>query len=323
MLSRTRGGTDARAAFVVALCVAVACESPNFTRSDAGGGITYVDARRDSSDTGKPGTGGRIGTIGSGGASGTGGVGSGGNSTGFETGGQGNAGLGTGGQGNASTATGGTGSGGSGSGGSGSGGSGSGGSRTGGSGSGGSRTGGSGSGGSRTGGSGSGGAGTGGSGTGGSVPADTAQYNFETTSQLWGAAVGSATFSVITRSTVHSHTGIASLAGSVDKLTTSTDTYILEVEPPVPAIPAGAIVTFHVFVPSAAAIDSIQPYVLEGGTFRFTGTNVLSGSLTRNGWTTVKVTVPGNAASIMRLGVQFKSSGSWNDVVYVDSISWQ
>jgi hypothetical protein len=62
--------------------------------------------------------------------------------------------------------------------------------------------------------------------------------------------------------------------------------------------------------------------VLETGTFRFSGTRITAANITRDGWTTVKVNVPTDAAAILRLGVQFESTGAWTGTVYLDSIDW-
>ena len=134
-------------------------------------------------------------------------------------------------------------------------------------------------------------------------------------------ASGSGAFTTIERSTAQHYAGGSSLAGLVTAAANGT-TYILEVSPPTPAIAAGSLVTFHVFVPTGAMLGFIQPYVLETGTFRFTGTKVATAGLARDAWTTVKVTVPAGAAAILRMGVQFGSTGVWTDTVYVDSISW-
>jgi len=98
--------------------------------------------------------------------------------------------------------------------------------------------------------------------------------------------------------------------------------YFLEVEPPVPAIPAGAIVTLHLRVPAAAMLTDIQAYVLETGTFRFSATRVEGAALARSSWVKVDVNVPKDAAPILRLGVMFESSGAWDDTVYLDAIDW-
>jgi len=96
------------------------------------------------------------------------------------------------------------------------------------------------------------------------------------------------------------------------------------VAPPTPAIPPGAIVTFHVRVPATATamLTSIQAYVMETGTYRFTGTLVAGADLARNAWFKIDVTVPNDAASILRAGVQFESSGTWSDTVYLDAFDW-
>ena len=151
---------------------------------------------------------------------------------------------------------------------------------------------------------------------------DNAQYGFESSSQGWTMAAGSGAFTTIARSTARHFAGQASLAASINA--TATANYILEVSPPTPAIPAGASVTFHVYIPAGTGLTSIQPYVQEGqsGGFRFTGTSVGAAAFTLDGWTTVTVTVPTNATAILRLGVRFISSGAWMDTVYVDSVSW-
>jgi len=192
---------------------------------------------------------------------------------------------------------------------------------TGGAGTGGSGTGGAGTGGRGTGGAGTGGTGTGGAATGGASDGDSAAYNFESTSQGWAMAAGGGVFTTVARSTLQHFAGGASLAGQVSAV--ANKTYILEVAPPVPDVPPSAVVTFHLFIPSAALVSSVQPYVLEAGpSFRFTGTRVQAANFSRDAWTTVTVKVPSDAATILRMGVQFDSNGTWTGAVYVDSIDW-
>jgi hypothetical protein len=133
-------------------------------------------------------------------------------------------------------------------------------------------------------------------------------------------AAGGAPFTAVAQSKAQAFAGSASLAGAV--MAVAGKTYILEVSPPSPAIPAEAVVTFHVFVPAAAVIGAVQPYVLETGSFRFTGTRTLAANIGRDTWTTIKVAVPKGAAAILRMGVQVESTGTWTDTVYVDSVSW-
>jgi hypothetical protein len=133
-------------------------------------------------------------------------------------------------------------------------------------------------------------------------------------------AGGSGTWTSIDRCTCLSFAGTSSLSGTVSAQ--SGVVYILEVAPPTPAIPAGATVTFHVRIPSAAMLNGIQAYVMETGTYRFTATRVAGADLAKNTWVKVDVNVPKDAAAILRLGVQFESSGTWNDTVYLDAIDW-
>lgn len=187
-----------------------------------------------------------------------------------------------------------------------------------------------GSGGRGTGGAGSGGASSGGAtiahtggstGSGGAAPSlDRANDNFEASTEGWGMAAGGAPFSSVGKSAAEHFAGLASLAGVVTD-GAAGKTYILEVAPPVPAVPPGATVTFHVLVPSAAQLNFVQPYVLNDVS-KFVGAFTLAGSLKRDGWTTITLVVPATETNVTRLGVQFASSGAWTGTVYVDSIDW-
>src|SRR5450432_1970898 len=146
---------------------------------------------------------------------------------------------------------------------------------TGGTGTGGSSSSTMGTGGSGTG-TGTGGRGTGGSSTvaaGGAAPGtggvavfpfpDPANYNFESSGQLWSMSTAQGTFTQIGRSTAQHYSGGASLAGAVSAV--AGKTYSLEVSPPSPTISAGAVITFEVYVPTSPALKFVQPYVQEGG----------------------------------------------------------
>jgi len=152
------------------------------------------------------------------------------------------------------------------------------------------------------------------------VPADPSKYGFEGSVQGWGMAGGGSAWSGITCSNAFSFAGMGALAASV--AAQASMTYILEVAPPTPAIPPGTTVSFHLRLPSTAMLNAIQAYVMETGTYRFTATRVAGSNLARNTWVKVDVTVPSDAAAILRLGVQFESSGTWTDTVYLDAIDW-
>jgi len=183
-------------------------------------------------------------------------------------------------------------------------------------------------------GTGTGGRGTGGSSTvaaGGAAPGtggvtvfpfpDPANYNFESSGQLWSMSTAPGTFTQIGRSTAQHYSGGASLAGAVSAV--AGKTYSLEVSPPSPTISAGAVITFEVYVPTSPALKFVQPYVQEGGgSTAFHGNYYDASSIKRNAWNTLTLTVPAGSGTIARLGVQFGSSGTWTDTVYIDSIDW-
>lgn len=153
-------------------------------------------------------------------------------------------------------------------------------------------------------------------GTGG-VAADSARYNFERNAQGWAATEGS--FVSVARSTENAFAGQAALAGAMRA--TRAARHSIVVERPTPSPAAQAELTFHVFVPDGAAVDWLQPFVVESGSAsRFTGQYVASPEQGR--WLIVRLTVPSDASSIATLGVQFHTSGAWTGTLYVDSVTW-
>ncbi|MFL5305655.1 MAG: hypothetical protein ACJ8F1_10590 [Polyangia bacterium] len=92
-----------------------------------------------------------------------------------------------------------------------------------------------------------------------------------------------------------------------------------------PTTPAGKVVTFHVWIPSGAAVSAIQPYVLEGatGNWTWTGNWQAIGSLHSGEWNTLTVTVPTNAVTPLdQLGVAITTDATWTGTLYIDSVSW-
>jgi hypothetical protein len=87
----------------------------------------------------------------------------------------------------------------------------------------------------------------------------------------------------------------------------------------------GAVVTYHVWIPSGSQITFVQAYVQQGasGGWTFTADYQPIANLTTNAWNTLTVTVPSNAVlPIDNMGVQFGTGATWSGTVYVDSISW-
>lgn len=146
---------------------------------------------------------------------------------------------------------------------------------------------------------------------------DTAPYNFESSAQSWIS-----TGSVITgvaRSTERAFAGTASL--KVNLGTAAGDGFSKVANPPVPA---GATVTFRIWIPSGSNITAVQPYVLQGaaGNWAWTGAYRSVGQLTAGGWNTLSVQVPAGAAALAELGVMFSRSAGTATAAYVDSVAY-
>jgi hypothetical protein len=158
-------------------------------------------------------------------------------------------------------------------------------------------------------------------GTGGTQP-DTARFSFESTTsaQGWAAAVNTPAFVSVARSTVVRFAGQASLAATM--AASGLSMYQVAAVPN-PAIPAGATVTFHVFIPTVSTVDAVQPYVQEGApNYLWTGAYTPTTSLTVGAWNTITVKVPSPSAPIAWIGAQISLSAAWTGAVYLDSINW-
>jgi hypothetical protein len=145
---------------------------------------------------------------------------------------------------------------------------------------------------------------------------DPARYSFESGTQSW---VGSGVSSVAT-STERAFAGTGSL--KVVLGTAAGDGSVKVTSPPVPA---GATVTFRVWVPLASTLTAVQPYALQGaaGGWAWTGSWRTASSLQAGNWNTITVAVPSNAAALAELGVMFSLSGaSGGAAAYVDSVTW-
>ncbi|MBL8956095.1 MAG: hypothetical protein JNK82_35305 [Myxococcaceae bacterium] len=139
------------------------------------------------------------------------------------------------------------------------------------------------------------------------VPAggDPARYNFEASAQGWSAGSVSAT---------RAYAGTRSLAVSLMGA---------RVTPAVtnPPISGGKRVTFRLWVPSNANLTSVQPFVLESNTWRYTGVWTAGSALTKGAWNTLSVNVPANAAPLYQLGLELTPAAGWSGTVYVDSVT--
>jgi mannan endo-1,4-beta-mannosidase len=150
------------------------------------------------------------------------------------------------------------------------------------------------------------------------TPADSAEYNFESSTQGW--TYSGSPITGVSTSTAKQFAGSQSLAVTFNGASGTATAMVAS-----PSTAAGKTVTFHVWIPTGSQISGIQPYVIQpsGGNYTWTGTYESVSQLTAGAWNTVTVTVPSNAVTpLYQLGVQFVTSGSWSGTCYIDSVSW-
>ena len=142
----------------------------------------------------------------------------------------------------------------------------------------------------------------------GPVSGDAAQYNFEgQNTQGWIAdramsAVGSAG---------QTSAGSGALSVTFRSAGGTQGAYVQGA-----ALPAGAVVTFHVLCPSGAGVAWVQPYLY--GPWVATFRPVPSG-FTLGQWNTLSLTAPSGATE---LGVQFGVNAGYTGSCLVDSVGW-
>lgn len=150
------------------------------------------------------------------------------------------------------------------------------------------------------------------------VPSDPAAYNFESGAAGWLA----------------SGTGVASVAASTERAFAGSSALKVSLGAAAgdgsakvtnPNVPAGATVTFHVWIPTGSTLTAVQPYALQGaaGGWAWSGSWRSVSTLQTGNWNTITVSVPTNAAALAELGVVFTVSGAANGAsAFIDSISY-
>ena len=152
------------------------------------------------------------------------------------------------------------------------------------------------------------------------LAADAAKYNFEAGTQGWTS--GGGIISGATSTIEKPFAGSQSLAVAI---TSPAGGGSNTVAVSAPVTPAGATVTYHVWIPAGSKIVSVQPYVLQGasGGWAWTGSWTPVANLTANSWNTITVTVPAAAkVPLYTLGVEFATNGAWSGTCYIDSVTW-
>jgi hypothetical protein len=146
------------------------------------------------------------------------------------------------------------------------------------------------------------------------VNPDPTKFNFETDTQGWSA--GGAPIAGIATSTAQHFAGKQSLAVNFNGTTAGASSVSLSNV----VVPAGAKVTFHVWVPAGHQITAIEPILQD---FNWVGTQSWygGGSLSTNAWNTLTVTMPPNAiAPLKSLSLKITTGAAWTGTLYIDSI---
>ncbi len=147
---------------------------------------------------------------------------------------------------------------------------------------------------------------------------DTAEYNFETGLQGWAAGSGPVT---VTTTTAEAFAGTHSLQASV-ALTGASSVAVAIASP---STPAGATVTFHVFVPAGTPITQVELEAAQGGPtgYVYTTSTFAIASLQTGAWNTLTLTIPANATTpLAGIGVVVFTNAAWSGTFYVDSVGW-
>lgn len=143
---------------------------------------------------------------------------------------------------------------------------------------------------------------------------DSAQFNFESSSQGWTG--GGGIVSGVATSSAKSFAGNQSLAVNFNGASAGT------ASPSVGnvAIAPGTTITFNVWIPSGSKVTTLQPFLQD---HNWTWSSSWYPGLTPNAWNTVTLAVPANAVSpLQSLGVQLITSAGWTGTCYIDSVSY-
>lgn len=146
------------------------------------------------------------------------------------------------------------------------------------------------------------------------VNPDPTKFHFETDTQRWSAS--GAQIAGIATSTAQHSAGKQSLAVNFNGVTAGTSSLDLGDV----VVPAGATVTFRVWVAAGNQVTTIEPY-LQDYNWAWTGSRY--GSLAAGAWNTLTIKVPPGATTpLKRLGLKISTGAAWTGTLYIDSIDW-
>jgi aryl-phospho-beta-D-glucosidase BglC (GH1 family) len=143
---------------------------------------------------------------------------------------------------------------------------------------------------------------------------DPTQFHFETGVQPW--APNGAQISGIATSTDQHFAGKQSMAVNFNGSSAGTSSVDLKNA----VVPAGATITFHVWIPAGSQVTKIEPYLQD---YNWAWTSAPTTTFTAGAWNTLTLTVPPTAVTPLKmLGLKITTGAAWTGTVYVDSIDW-
>jgi aryl-phospho-beta-D-glucosidase BglC (GH1 family) len=146
------------------------------------------------------------------------------------------------------------------------------------------------------------------------VNPDPAKFSFETDTQPWSASGDQ--IAGLATSTAQHHAGKQSMA--VSFIGTAAGQSSLDLSGAV--VPAGATVSFRVWLPAGHQVTSIEAYLQD---YHWGWAASWYGSFTAGAWNTLTITVPPDATTpLQRLGLRISTGAAWSGTLYVDSIDW-
>lgn len=148
---------------------------------------------------------------------------------------------------------------------------------------------------------------------------DSAQYSFESGTQGWVKSGNKIT--TVTTSTTQVFLGNQSLAVNfVSNGAASGQQVVVANTQQL----AGKTITYNVFLPAGMKLSSLQVFAQENASngWRWDANWRPVSALRLGQWNTLQLSIPGDAAPLQSIGVEFALSAAWSGAVYVDSVGW-
>jgi len=143
---------------------------------------------------------------------------------------------------------------------------------------------------------------------------DATKFNFETDTQRW--STDGALITGIATSSAQHFAGKQSLAVNfVGGAAGDSSVVVSDL-----VVPAGATLTFHIWVPVGHQVTSIVPILQD---FNWVWTQGWWGNLTAGAWNTRTYTMPSSGTSPLKhLTLKISTGAAWTGTLYIDSINW-